>query len=92
MLRFSSPLCQSRTDTALVYTHTPTHTHTCVHTNTQPTIALVVPHGGDKAVKLTAQEVAFLLQVQDAFLQPGVLLQSHVQVCPQIRDQDEGAV
>lgn len=50
------------------------------------------PHADDEAVQLTAQEVAFLLQLLDALLQPGVLLQSDVQVSSQVGHQDEGAV
>lgn len=59
--------------------------HICV-------LTLRTPHADDEAVQLTAQEVAFLLQLLDALLQPGVLLQSDVQVSSQVGDQDEGAV
>lgn len=55
-------------------------------------LTLRTPHVDDEAIQLTAQEVALVLQLLDAFLQPGVLLQSDVQVSPQVRDQDEGAV
>lgn len=55
-------------------------------------LTLRTPHADDEAIQLTAQEVAFLLQLLDALLQPGVLLQSDVQVSPQVRDQDERAV
>lgn len=59
-----------------------------------PTQRLTVrtPHADDEAVQLTAQEVPLLLQLLDALLQPGVLLQSDVQVSSQVRDQDERAV
>jgi len=57
-----------------------------------PELTLGPPHAADEAVQLAAQEVALLLQLLDAFLEPGVLLQGDVQVSPQVRDQDEGAV
>lgn len=55
-------------------------------------LAFRVPHAHDEAVQLTAQEVALLLQLLDAFLQPGVLLQGDVQVGAQVGHQDERAV
>lgn len=55
-------------------------------------LTLRAPHADNEAVQLTAQEVAFLLQLLDALLQPGILLQSDVQVSSQVRDQDERAV
>lgn len=56
------------------------------------TLAFGAPHAHDETVQLTAQEVALLLQLLDAFLQPGVLLQSDVQVSSQVGHQDERAV
>lgn len=55
-------------------------------------LTLRTPHADDEAVQLAAQEVAFLLELLDALLQPGVLLQSDVEVSAQVRDQHEGAV
>lgn len=55
-------------------------------------LAFRAPHAHDKTVQLTAQEVALLLQLLDAFLQPGVLLQSDVEVSSQVGHQDEWAV
>lgn len=55
-------------------------------------LTLRTPHADDETVQLTAQEVAFLLQLLDMLLQPGVLLKSDVQVSSQVRDQDERAV
>lgn len=56
------------------------------------TLAFGAPHAHDETVQLTAQEVALLLQLLDALLQPGVLLQSDVQVSSQVGHQDERAV
>lgn len=56
------------------------------------TLAFRVPHAHDETVQLTAQEVALLLQLLDALLQPGVLLQSDIQVSSQVGHQDEGVV
>lgn len=55
-------------------------------------LTLRTPHADDEAVQLTAQEVALLLQLLDALLQPGVLLQGDVQVSSQVRHQEEVAV
>lgn len=41
-------------------------------------LAFGAPHAHDETVQLAAQEVALLLQLLNALLQPGVLLQSHV--------------
>lgn len=51
-------------------------------------LTLWTPHADNEAVQLTAQEVSLLLQFLNALLQPGVLLQSDVQVSSQVRDQD----
>lgn len=56
------------------------------------TLAFGAPHAHDETVQLTAQEVALFLQLLDALLQPGVLLQSDVQVSSQVGHQDERAV
>lgn len=63
-------------------------------TTPRPTLRLTLrtPHADDEAVQLTAQEVPLLLQLLDALLQPGILLQGDVQVSSQVRDQDERAV
>lgn len=53
---------------------------------------LRAPYADDESVQLTAQKVAFFLQLLDPFLQPAVLLQSHVEVSAEVGHQDEGAV
>lgn len=55
-------------------------------------LAFGTPHAHDETVQLTAQEVALLLQLLNAFLQPGVLLQSHIEVSSKVGHQDERAV
>lgn len=47
-------------------------------------LTLRTPHTDDEAIELTAQEVALLLQLLDALLQPSVFLQGNVQVSSQV--------
>lgn len=74
------------------------HHHICLiahFANISATVQLLTlwaPHADDEAIQLTAQEVALLLQLLDALLQPGILLQSDVEVSSQVWHQDEGAV
>lgn len=48
----------------------------------QGTLTCIHARRGDEFVQLTPQEVPFLFQIFDAFLQPGVPLQGHVQLSP----------